>query len=465
MGKEKKYINIIVMGHVDSGKSTVCGHLFWKFGGIDKRTIDRFDREAAEVGKSLCKYSWISDRIKVEHERGICIRIPSTRFETNAHYIEITDQLCDQNSIKNLFIGTSQVDCALLIVSASSGEFEAGISRGGQTREHILLASTVGIKQLIIIVNKMDTTNPSFSEVRFNEIKSDISIYLKRSDYQPETIPFVPLSGLHGDNMTEVSDHMPWYQGWSVDRQEGSVSGETLIEALGAIIPSQLPIEKPLRLPLQDIFHIDGVGTVPIGQIRSGILKPNMVVNFAPLYLTAQVNSIEMYHEAMTEALPGDNIGFSVQGVSVKELRRGFVCSDATNDPAQEAASFTAQIIILNHSGTVCQGYTPIIDCHTAHIRCTFAELISKMNRRSGTAIEDHPKFLEAGDCGLVKLIPTEPICLERFADYPSLGRFAVCDMRRTVAVGVIKDVEKRTFLSDTMVNMITYNTSNKVNE
>ncbi|CAF0839600.1 unnamed protein product [Adineta steineri] len=463
MGKEKKYINIIVMGHVDSGKSTVCGHLFWKFGGIDKRTIDRFDREAAEVGKSLCKYSWISDRIKVE--RGICIRIPPARFETNAHYIEITDQLCDQNSIKNLFIGTSQVDCALLIVSASSGEFEAGISRGGQTREHILLASIVGIKQLIVIVNKMDTTNPSFSEVCFNEIKSDISIYLKRSDYQPERIPFVPLSGLHGDNMMEVSDHMPWYQGWSIDRQEGSVSGETLIEALGAIIPSQLPIEKPLRLPLQDIFHIDGVGTVPIGQIRSGILKPNMVVNFAPLYLTAQVNSIEMYHEAMAEALPGDNVGFSVQGVSVKELQRGFVCSDATNDPAQEAASFTAQIIILNHSDTICQGYTPIIDCHTAHIRCTFAELISKMNRRSGKTIEDHPKFLEADDCGLVKMIPTEPICVERFADYPSLGRFAVCDMRRTVAVGVIKDVEKRTFLSDTMVNVITYNTSNKDNE
>jgi elongation factor 1-alpha len=244
--------------------------------------------------------------------------------------------------------------------------------------------------------------------------------------------------------MIEASDKMPWFKGWSVERKEGNASGKTLLEALDSIVAPQRPTDKPLRLPLQDVYKIGGIGTVPVGRVETGILKPNMVVSFAPSNISTEVKSIEMHHEALEEALPGDNVGFNVKNVSVKELRRGFVCSDVKNDPAQEAANFVAQVIVLNHPGQIGQGYAPVLDCHTAHIACKFAELLEKVDRRSGKTIEEAPKFLKSGEAAMVKMIPSKPMCVEKFSDYPPLGRFAVRDMRQTVAVGVIKDVEKK---------------------
>ncbi|CAF4518131.1 unnamed protein product, partial [Didymodactylos carnosus] len=343
MGKEKIHINIVVIGHVDSGKSTSTGHLIYKCGGIDKRTIEKFEKEAAEMGKGSFKYAWVLDKLKAERERGITIDISLWKFETQKFYITIIDAPGHRDFIKNMITGTSQADCAVLVVAAGTGEFEAGISKNGQTREHALLAYTLGVKQMIVAVNKMDTTEPPYSDKRFEEIRAEVSTYIKKIGYNSAAVPFVPISGWHGDNMLEASEKMPWFKGWNIERKEGNASGKTLLEALDAVVPPARPTDKPLRLPLQDVYKIGGIGTVPVGRVETGLLKPNMVVNFAPSSLQTEVKSIEMHHEALEEAGPGDNVGFNVKNIAVKELRRGFVCSDIKNDPAQEATSFVAQ--------------------------------------------------------------------------------------------------------------------------
>jgi len=342
-----------------------------------------------------------------------------------------------------MITGTSQADCAVLIVAAGTGEFEAGISKNGQTREHALLAFTLGVKQLIVGVNKMDNTEPPYSETRFKEITTEVSNYIKKIGYNPKAVAFVPISGWHGDNMIEPSEKMSWYKGWAVERKEGNATGKTLFEAFDSILPPARPTEKPLRLPLQDVYKIGGIGTVPVGRVETGILKPGMVVTFAPVGITTEVKSVEMHHESLPEATPGDNVGFNVKNISIKDIRRGNVCGDSKNDPPKGAKNFFAQVIILNHPGEIKNGYAPVLDCHTSHIACKFEEIKEKIDRRSGKKLEDMPKCVKSGDACMVTLVPSKPMCVEAFSDYAPLGRFAVRDMRQTVAVGVIKEVTK----------------------
>jgi len=365
------------------------------------------------------------------------------KFETPKYYVTVIDAPGHRDFIKNMITGTSQADCAVLIVAAGTGEFEAGISSNGQTREHALLAYTLGIRQLIVGVNKMDSTEPPYSESRFNEIVGEVSNYVKKIGFNPKTVAFVPISGWNGDNMLETSEKMSWFKGWNKELKDVKKSGKTLIEAIDSIDPPSRPTDKPLRLPLQDVYKIGGIGTVPVGRVETGIIKPGMVVQFAPTGLTTEVKSVEMHHEQLVEGVPGDNVGFNVKNVSVKDIRRGFVCSDSKNDPAKEAGSFNAQVIILNHPGQIGAGYAPVLDCHTAHIACKFSELLEKIDRRTGKTQEQNPKFVKSGDAAIVKMIPSKPMCVESFSEYPPLGRFAVRDMRQTVAVGVIKSVEK----------------------
>jgi len=444
MGKEKLHINIVVIGHVDSGKSTTTGHLIYQCGGIDKRTIEKFEKEAQEMGKGSFKYAWVLDKLKAERERGITIDIALWKFETSKYYVTIIDAPGHRDFIKNMITGTSQADCGVLIIAAGTGEFEAGISKNGQTREHALLAYTLGVKQLIVGVNKMDSTEPAYSGARFDEIIKEVQNFIKKVGYNPAAVPFVPISGWHGDNMLEPSTNMSWYKGWEITRKEGNAKGTTLLEALDAIIPPQRPTDKPLRLPLQDVYKIGGIGTVPVGRVETGIIKPGMVITFAPNNLTTEVKSVEMHHESLPEAVPGDNVGFNVKNVSVKDIKRGYVASDSKNNPAGAAQNFTAQVIVLNHPGQICNGYSPVLDCHTAHIACKFQEIQEKVDRRTGKATETNPKSIKSGDAAIVQLIPSKPMCVEAFSDFPPLGRFAVRDMRQTVAVGVIKKVEKK---------------------
>ncbi|KAI9817632.1 MAG: translation elongation factor EF-1 alpha [Thelocarpon impressellum] len=439
--KEKTHINVVVIGHVDSGKSTTTGHLIYKCGGIDKRTIEKFEKEAAELGKGSFKYAWVLDKLKAERERGITIDIALWKFETPKYYVTVIDAPGHRDFIKNMITGTSQADCAILIIAAGTGEFEAGISKDGQTREHALLAYTLGVRQIIVAINKMDTTK--WSESRFQEIIKETTNFIKKVGYNPKTVPFVPISGFNGDNMIEVSSNCPWYKGWEKETKTKS-TGKTLLEAIDAIDPPSRPTDKPLRLPLQDVYKIGGIGTVPVGRVETGIIKSGMIVTFAPSAVTTEVKSVEMHHEQLVQGEPGDNVGFNVKNVSVKEIRRGNVAGDSKNDPPKGAESFNAQVIVLNHPGQVGAGYAPVLDCHTAHIACKFAELLEKIDRRTGKSIENAPKFVKSGDAAIVKMQPSKPMCVEAFTDYPPLGRFAVRDMRQTVAVGVIKSVVKQ---------------------
>jgi len=296
MGKEKKHINLVVIGHVDSGKSTTTGHLIYKCGGIDKRTIEKFEKEAQEMGKGSFKYAWVLDKLKAERERGITIDIALWKFTTNKYEFTIIDAPGHRDFIKNMITGTSQADVAVLVVAAGKGEFEAGIDANGQTREHALLAFTLGVKQMIVVVNKMDSDSVLWSEERFKEIQEAVTQFLKKIGWKTETIPFVPLSGWTGDNMLENSTNMPWYK------------GPTLLQALDNVEEPERPSSLALRVPLQDVYKIGGIGTVPVGRVETGIMKPGMVVTFAPVGLTTEVKSIEMHHEQVPEAIPGDNI-------------------------------------------------------------------------------------------------------------------------------------------------------------
>jgi len=433
MGKEKPHINLVVIGHVDAGKSTTTGHLIYKCGGIDKRTIEKFEKESKEMGKASFKYAWVLDKLKAERERGITIDIALWKFETPKYFITVIDAPGHRDFIKNMITGTSQADAALLVIAAGTGEFEAGIAKDGQTREHALLAYTLGVKQLIVAVNKMDDKSVNYSSSRYDEIKNEVSAFIKKIGYDPAKVNFVPISGWIGDNMLEKSENMPWYK------------GPILIEALDELFEPKRPTEKPLRIPLQDVYKIGGIGTVPVGRVETGILKPGMVITFAPTMVSTEVKSVEMHHQALTQATPGDNVGFNVKNVSVKDIRRGNVAGDTKNDPPAETGHFNAQVIVLNHPGQIHAGYAPVLDCHTAHIACKFEELLTKVDRRSGKSIEDAPKNIKSGDAAMVKLVPSKPMCVETFSEYPPLGRFAVRDMRQTVAVGVIKSVNKST--------------------
>nr|XP_042716927.1 elongation factor 1-alpha-like isoform X2 [Chrysemys picta bellii] len=385
----KTHMNIVIIGHVDSGKSTTTGHLIYQCGGLEPRLLEKLEAAASQVGKGSFKFAWVLDKLKAERERGITIDIALWKFHTRRFSVTIIDAPGHRDFIKNMLTGTSQADAAVLMVSAAPGEFEAGVSRQGQTREHALLAYTLGVKQLLLCVNKMDLTEPPYSQRRFEEVVRGVSLYLRRIGYSPAAVPCVPVSGWAGENVTLPSPKMPWFKGWKVKRKEGFGKGQTLLEALDSLLPPVRPSNKPLRVPLQDVYKIGGIGTVPVGKIETGILKPGMNISFAP-------------------------------------------------------ANLSAEVIILNHPGFIKAGYSPVVDCHTAHVTCQFAELFEKIDRRSGEKLEDNPSMLKSGDSATVRLVPKKPLCVERFFDYPPLGRFAARDLKQTVAVGVIKSVEKK---------------------
>jgi len=352
------------------------------------------------------------------------------QFETTKLHFTIIDAPGHRDFIKNMITGTSQADCALLVIDSTTGGFEAGLA--GQTKEHALLAFTLGVKQMIVAVNKMDDKTVMFAQSRFNEIKENTIDFLKKIGYQGDKIPFVPLSGWTGENLIEKTDSLKWW------------NGPTLFEALDNIVPPSRPTDKPLRVPLQDVYKISGIGTVPVGRVETGIIKPGMQVVFAPSGVMSEVKSVEMHHTQMPEAQPGDNIGFNVTKVSVKDIKRGNVCGDQKNDPPKGCDDFTAQVIILNHPGLIGNGYAPVLDCHTAHIACKFEKITEKIDKRNGKVLEENPQALKKGDAGIVTMKPGKPMCVEAFNEYPPLGRFAVRDMKQTVAVGIIKKVTKK---------------------
>jgi len=420
----KPHLNLVFIGHVDHGKSTTVGRILYDTGNIDPHELENLKKEAERLGKATFEFAFVMDRVKEERERGLTIDIAHKRFDTDKYYFTIIDAPGHRDFVKNMITGTSQADGAVLVVGAAEGVQT-------QTREHVWLARTLGVNQLIVVINKMDATKPEYNEARFNEVKNDVSALLKPIGYKPDTTLIIPISSYKGENITKSSSKMPWYK------------GPSLVPALDTLQVPAKPTEKPLRIPVQDVYSITGVGTVPVGRIETGILKPNDKIIFEPADKVGEVKSIEMHHENMAQAEPGDNVGFNVRGVDKKDIRRGDVAGPVDNPPTV-AKTFVAQIIVLNHPSVITLGYTPVFHCHTAQVACTFEELIAKLDPKTGVALPEKPEFLKTGDSARVRVRPTKPMVIEKQADFPPLARFAIRDMGQTVAAGVCIEVEKR---------------------
>jgi elongation factor 1-alpha len=428
MSSAKPHLNVVVMGHVDHGKSTTVGHLFYLTKAIDERTIARYEQESKTLGKSTFKFAWVLDKFKEERERGLTIDLSFWKFETPKYFFTVIDAPGHRDFIKNMITGTSQADGAILFVSAKTGEYESGIGPGGQTREHAFLAKTLGVNQLVVAINKMDDATVNWSQERYEDVRNGAADLLKITGYRVENISFVPTSGWTGDNLAEKSKNMPWY------------TGPTLVQALDNFTVPAKPVDKPLRLPIQDVYTITGVGTVPVGRVETGVMKVGDQIVIMPSGVKGEVRSIETHHTMIPEAGPGDNIGFSVKGISRADARRGDVIG-TVSDPPTVVKEFIGQIIIIHHPTAIATGYTPVIHAHTLTMAATFAELIQKIDPRTGQVVEEKPDFLKTGDGALVRFRPLRPIAIEAYTSFPPLGRFAIRDMGTTVAAGVVREI------------------------
>ncbi len=419
---EKEHMNLAMIGHIDHGKSTLLGRLLTEAGAIDPHVVEEYRKKAAEIGKATFEYAWVMDSLKDERERGITIDVAHQRFDTKKYYYTIVDCPGHRDFVKNMITGTSQADAATLVVDAKDGIM-------AQTKEHVFLSRTLGVTQLIVAINKMDRVN--YDQKRFEELKKEVLALLKVVGYKEDKVVFIPVSGLNGENITKKSDKMKWF------------NGPSFLEALDLMKVPEKPITLPLRVPVQDVYTITGVGTVPVGRVETGKLKKGDSVIFNPPGAKGEVKTIEMHHEEIQEAIPGDNIGWNVRGISRTDIRRGDVCGPVDNPPTI-ADEFTAQIVVLQHPSAVTVGYTPVFHCHTVQVAATITEITKKLDPKTGATLEENPDFIKAGDAAIIKVKPTRPLVIETVKEFPQLGRFAVRDMGQTVAAGMVMEIKKK---------------------
>jgi elongation factor 1-alpha len=428
MAKGKPHMNIVFIGHVDHGKSTTVGRLLFDTGNIDEQAMRKLKDMAKDLGKSGFEFAFVMDNLKEERERGVTIDLSHKKFETQKYYFTIIDAPGHKDFIKNMITGAAQADAGILVVSANPGD---GVQ--AQTKEHIFLSRTLGVSQLVVYVNKMDMAK--YDEKRFNEVKEEVSKQLKMVGYKPEEVTFVAGASFPGDNVAKKSDKMAWYK------------GTTLLEALDNLKQPQKPTQLPLRLPIQDVYNITGIGVVPVGKVVTGVMKLNEKVIVVPARegkgIKGEVKTIEMHHEQLQEAEPGDNIGFNLRGIEKKDIARGDVLGSVSNPPSV-ATEFTAQIIVLNHPTVITVGYTPVFHVHTAQVACQITEIVKKLDPATGATKEEKPDFIKNGDAAIVKVKPVQPLCIEKQAEIPQMARFAVRDSGVTVAAGMCIDLVKK---------------------
>ncbi len=426
---QKPHINLAVIGHVDHGKSTLVGRLLYETGYVDEKQFKEIEEMAKKMGKEDFAFAWILDRFKEERERGVTIEATHVGFETQKYFVTIIDLPGHRDFVKNMIVGASQADAALFVVSARPGEFETGIGPQGQGREHLFLVRTLGVQQVVVAVNKMDVVN--YDQKRFEQIKAEVSKLLKLLGYDPTKIPFIPVSAAKGDNVRVRSQNMAWY------------NGPTVLEALDAVEPPPRPVDKPLRMPIQDVFSVTGAGTVVVGRVETGVLKAGDKIVILPPTKVGDVRSIETHHMKLEEAKPGDNVGVNIRGISKDDVKRGDVLGQVQNPPTV-AEEMVARVIVLWHPTAIGPGYTPVMHIHTATVPVQMTELISRLDPRTGQVVEQKPQFLKQGDAAVVRLKPLKPVVAEKFSDFPALGRFALRDMGRTIAAGQIVEVKPR---------------------
>ncbi len=428
MAKNKPHINLIFMGHVDHGKSTTVGRLMYDSGNIDEQTMRKLKEKAQELGKSGFEFAFVMDQLKEERERGLTIDLSHKRFDTDKYYFTIIDAPGHKDFIKNMITGASQADAGVLVVSANPGD---GVQ--AQTKEHVFLARTLGVNQLIIAVNKMDMAK--YDQKRFEEVKTQVTALLKSVGYNPATIQFVAMASFLGENVVKKSTNMAWY------------TGTTLLESINNLKEPEKPTQLPLRLPIQDVYNITGIGTVPVGRVETGVMKVGDKVIVVPARegkgVTGEVKTIEMHHEQMQQAEPGDNVGFNVRGIEKKDIARGDVLGPVSSPPTV-ATEFTARIIVLNHPSVITVGYAPVFHIHTAQVACQVTEIVRSLDPATGTTKQEKPDFIKNGDAAIIKFKPTRPLVIEKTEDIPQLSRFAIRDSGSTVAAGMCIEVVKK---------------------
>ena len=415
---EKAHMNLVIIGHVDHGKSTLTGRILLETGAIEPHIIEKYKKQAEEKGKGSFYFAWVMDGLKEERERGVTIDVAHKKFYTDKYYFTVIDAPGHRDFVKNMITGTSQADAAIITCSAIEGP-------QAQTKEHVFLATTLGVKQVIVAINKMDAVK--YEEAKYNDAVEKMKNLFKMIGRKADDIPFIPVSAYEGDNIKTLSANTPWYK------------GKTLLAALDDLKVPEKETGKALRLPVQDVYTITGIGTVPVGRVETGVLTPNTKVIFMPSNVQGIVKSIEMHHETMPKAEPGDNVGFNVGGVAKNQIKRGDVAGPLDNPPTV-AKTFTAQIIVLNHPSVMTVGYTPVFHVHTAQVACQLVEIIAA--QRAGKKLEDL-SLLKNGDNAIVKFKPTKPLVIEPAKEFGPLGRFAIRDMGQTVAAGVCVEVEK----------------------
>jgi elongation factor 1-alpha len=427
---DKPHLNLVIIGHIDHGKSTMMGALLIETGAVTEREARELEKLAKEYDRDSWSYAFVFDKLKEERQRGITIDLAFRKFETPNKYFTIIDAPGHADFVKNMITGASQADAAILVVSGKKGEMEVGIAANGQTREHAYLAQTLGVKQLVVAVNKADVYD--YSEDRFNEVKESVGDLLKNIGFRLKDVPFIPTSGMAMENLSKKSDKMSWYD------------GPTLIAAIDEFTLPEKPTGKPLRLPIQDSYNIKGQGVVPVGRVETGVLKVGDNIVIQPTGFKGEIRSIEMHHESIPQAEPGDNIGFSIRGLTKEDASRGDCLGHPSDPPTviTPKGKWTGQIIVIWHPTAVAQGYTPVVHAHTAQVAAKFASLVKKLDPKTGAVIEDSPKFLKRNETAIVELSPIKKMCLEKYEVIPEMGRFAVRDMGRTVAVGIVKDID-----------------------
>lgn len=416
---EKPHLNIIFTGHVDHGKSTLVGRLLYDTGAISENDLRKLKEEAEKMGKATFEFAFAMDQLKEERERGVTIDIAHRDFNTQKYYFTIIDAPGHKDFVKNMITGASQADAAILVCSAKEGV-------QAQTIEHAFLLKVLGVGQFIFAINKMDAVN--YDKAKYDSTREALQAKLKPMGYPVDKIPCVPVSAYMGDNVAKKSEKTAWY------------TGPTLVEALDNLLVPKKATDKPLHLPIQEVFTITGQGTVPVGRVEAGVLKPNQKVIIMPEGVVGEVKSIEMHHQQLAQAIPGDNVGFALKGIEKKAIRRGSVVGDPTHPPTV-VEEFTGQIVVLNHPTAIGKNYTPVFHIHTAQVACTITEILEKKDPKTGQTLQKNPDFIKTGDVAIVKIKPTRPICAEKYSEYPALGRFAMRDMGQTVAAGIILEV------------------------
>jgi elongation factor 1-alpha len=453
---DKQHISLVVCGHVDAGKSTTTGHLIFKLGGISEREMQKLQAEADQQGKSSFAFAYYMDKDKAERERGVTINCTTKEFFTDSYHYTIVDAPGHRDYVKNMITGAGCADVALLLVPAEMGGFETAIAKGdhktgeiqGQTRQHARLLGLLGIEKLIVGVNKMDSCD--WSEKRFNEIKEEMTKMISVAGFKPKQVAFIPYSGFHGENLVNRTDKMPWYKGWKANLNKDTViEGFTLYDALEKLVrPPKRKPDAPLRIPINGIYKIKGVGDVITGRVEQGTVNNGDVVRVAPSGVeNLKVFSIEMHHKTWASAKPGDNVGMNIKGLDKNNMPKvGQVISLQKDTLLEPVDNFVVQVVVQEHPGQLKPGFSPCVHVRTAKSACKMTKIIWKQSKKTGDQKLENPDFLERGETAEIEFSPQQPLYLEAFDKCEGLGRIAVMDSNSLVMLGKVISVNYKPY-------------------